>query len=51
MGAVAGAGADIGVVENSMRQALKSSIAASRKAVTAQIFIFDCLYDGIVMGF
>jgi hypothetical protein len=41
----------MGVVENSMRQALKSSMAASRKAVMAGILIFGYLWIGIVLGF
>jgi hypothetical protein len=42
-GAGEGAGADRGVVENSTRQALNSSVTASKQASMAGIFIFDYL--------
>jgi hypothetical protein len=42
-GSMTGAGDDRGVVENSKRQALKSSVTARREAITAGIFIFDHL--------
>jgi hypothetical protein len=38
-----GAGDDRGVVENSKRQALKSSVTARREAIKAGIFMFGHL--------